>query len=268
MKSFLIPVLTGAITLATAQAENLLQNSSFEEPRIKGRTLPKNGGDPARTESPTSWSSLVLEGEQKDAKLTAGLTDEIARTGKQALFVDFQKVADRKLTATLTSDIFEIKAESPYTVSMWGKIDRARPLTLDARRPHFRLQVEFFGSDLAHVIDPQYRVQMIPGNVLPGIGPRLIFNSSDWRMYSTDLKSPTGAAFMKISFLFDAADEPGVVDGAIYFDDLGVEGEKGTLTYEEAEKNAEAAAAAEDAAEGAAKSAAPAAVPGAPVLPK
>lgn len=265
MKLFLIPVLSGALTLGTVHAENLLQNGSFEAPKVIGRTLPKAGGDPARSETPTTWSSLVLEGEQKDGKLTAGITDEIARTGKQSIFVDFQKVTDKKLRATLTSDIFPVKSESPYTVSIWGRLDRVRPLTLDARRPHFILQVEFFGNDLTQVGDTEYRVQMIPGGVIPGLGPRLIFNSSSWNQYSTDLKSPEGAAFMKISYRFEAAVEPGVVDGAIYFDDAAVDGEKGTLTLEEAEKNAEATAAAEEAEEAAAAATPPAAL--APAAP-
>lgn len=219
--------------ISSGFAENLLDNASFELPAIKGTTPTSKGGDPSSTEEKTTWTSLLVPKGATDGKLTAGLTDSIARTGKQSLYVDFEQFKGTGEHAILSGDMVPIKADSPYRISFWGRLDRDRPLTMDERRPHILVSVEYFAADQeTQVGDTEFRSQMIPGNIVPGVGVRLLFSSSKWAEYYAELKSPLEAAFMKIVIMVETPRLPGVTDGVIYIDDAAIEGERGTAPVE------------------------------------
>jgi hypothetical protein len=229
MKTFAAAVISGTVMISTGSAENLLDNASFELPVVSKATPVSEGGDPALPEGKTTWTSLLVPKPGGNGKLTAGLTNTIARTGKQSLFVDFDKFTGTGARATLSADIVPVKSDSPYRVSLWGHLDRERPLTMDERRPHILISVEYFAADQETQLgETEYRSQIIPGNNIPGVGVRLLFSSSKWAEYYTDLKSPVDAAFMKLVIMVEAPRVSGETDGVIYLDDAAIEGERGS----------------------------------------
>ncbi len=204
-----------------ARAENLLKNASFEQPEVKAPTEARRGGDPTSPEKETTWAHFMSM--DTDGKIVVGLTNELSRTGKQSVFVDFKKATTKN--AFLESDLIPVKAISMYRISIWGRLDRKRPLTLDQGRPVFRLEVDFYQADQeTGAGDSQYRTQMIPGS--PG---RVLFFAGRWTEYFTEVRSPQGAEFMKITFHWEAPADREVADGMIYFDDAVVEGKPGSL---------------------------------------
>lgn len=244
MKTLAVAVASGAFLVSTGLAENLLDNASFEFPPVSKRTLTTQGGDPSSTEEKTSWTSLIVPRPSKDdGQLTAGLTNEIARTGKQSVFVDFSKYTKTGTRVLLSADMIPIKADSPYRISFWGRLDKERPLTMDERRPHALVSVEYFAADMETQIgDTEYRTQMIPGNIVPGLGVRLLFSATKWAEYYAELKSPLEAVFMKLAIAVEAPRIAGETDGILYIDDAAIEGERGVPPPEiDEEDEAEAA---------------------------
>lgn len=210
-----------ALNVPLALGDNLIKNAGFEEPSVSGRVTAQKAGTPALHDLDTTWShfqSLDLGG-----KVVVGLTNEIARTGKQSVFVEFND-AERARTAFLMSDLIPIKAGENYRVSIWGRVDRKRPLTLDQGRPYQLLEVEFYPADQASRIgETEVRTQMIPG-----MPDRLLFISSKWSEYHAEFKAPAGAEFMKVTFKWESPKREGSANGVIYFDDAAVDGVAGT----------------------------------------
>ncbi len=208
---------------AFAHAENLLKNASFEEPKIEARTDARKGGSPVAAEpDATGWAHF--QSMDPSGKVSVGVTNEIAHTGRQSIFVQFDK-AGVTPGAFLMTELLPVKAEEKYRVALWGRVDRKRPLTLDQGRPYMQLEVEFYSADQATEIgDAQYRTQMIPG-----MADRLLFISSKWNEYYAEFKAPEGAEFMKVTFHWESPRHEDAADGIIYFDDAAVEGVPGKL---------------------------------------
>ncbi len=212
-----------ALAVPGAFAENLLKNASFEVPKISGKVAANKGANVAiEDEYLTSWSHFQTM--DRSGKVTIGVTDEIARTGKQSIYVQFDKAASTK-PALLMSDLIPVKAEEKYRVSIWGRVDRKRPLTLDQGRPYMVLSVEFYPADQASEIgDGEHRTQMIPG-----APERLLFTSAKWSEYYAEFRAPQGAEFMKVTFNWFSPKHEAEADGIIYFDDASIEGVAGAL---------------------------------------
>jgi hypothetical protein len=200
----------------------LLKNASFEQPSANGRIPEPKQANPANGVAETTWAHF--QSLDQAGKLVVGLTNEISRTGKQSLFVDFAK-AEKTPGAFLMSDLIPIKGAEQYRVSIWGRVDRKRPLTLDQRRSMMRLEVEFYQADQGtQTGDTEVRAQMVPGSP-----DRLLFLSNRWSEYFAEFKSPDDASFMKITYRWVLPEGKGETDGVIYFDDAVVEGVAGTL---------------------------------------
>ncbi len=215
-----------SVFAATAQNENLLQNASFEDPKIEGRVDAMKGGMPARLQDGTSWT--FYQSTDETGAVSAGLTNELARTGKQSIYIDFKK-AGKSPDAFLMTELLPIKGEETYRISIWGRLDRKRPLTVINSRPLLRVEAEFYQADLeTQVGDTAYRTHQIPGS--PG---RILFESEKWSEYFTEVKTPEDAAFMKVTFRWQATGEGGEADGLVYFDDAIVQGPAGTPAAKE-----------------------------------
>jgi hypothetical protein len=231
MRTLLSVGLTGALLLASSRAENLLENGGFELPKITGRTPASKGGDPSLPEEKTLWTSLLNESVAKGGRLIAGMTDEIAHEGKQSLYIDFEKLTAPGQSVILSSELLPVQPNKPYRISIWGRLNRERPLALDERRPHLLVEVEYFAADQETQIgSAMYRVQMIPGSVVPGLGTRLLFVANKWSEYNTEIQSPTNSAFMKVVFNVNSSKEEGETDGVLYLDSAAVDGERGSAT--------------------------------------
>ncbi len=206
---------------AYAEDENLIKNSSFEEPAVQARTDARQGGSPSRTEEgKTIWTHLMAPMRARDlpgGELVVGMTNEYAHSGKQSIFVDFQKVTAQR-SGFLMTDLIPVTPGHRYRIALWGRIDAKRPLTLDQRRPMMKLEFDYFTADTENQTGPSdYGTQMLPGRL-----DRMIFVSGKWSEYFRIVRTPADAAFMKVTFRWETPKEAGETDGAIYFDDVTV----------------------------------------------
>jgi hypothetical protein len=198
--------------------ENLIKNPSFEEPAVKGRASWKDGGTPINIPpEKNNWAHFQVFGPDKagEGKFTVGLTNEFARTGKQSLFVDFDKVTGTDRRSFLMTDLMPIKPANTYRISIWGRTDKKRPLTLDQRLVYMKTEIEFFTPDMeSQAGEVANRTLMVPGNT-----KRLFFTSNKWTEYFTKVRAPRDAGWMKVTFRWETGREVGMTDGTIYFDD-------------------------------------------------
>jgi hypothetical protein len=249
MKSLLLAAALGSAFALSARAQNLLENGGFEQPLVTGRTPAGKGGSPAQAGVKGTWASLIADAETEGGRLQAGITDEIARTGKQSLYVDFDKVTASGRKAVLKTNLIPIKPSQAYRLSIWGRIDRKRPLALDERRPQMWLEVAFFQENgTTEAGEPTAGAQFIPGDIVPGGPHPLVFLSTKWKESSAQLQTPATARFMRVTWFWLTTREAGETDGTVFWDDatLGEDttppaktsGEEGTLPGEAAPASA------------------------------
>ena len=206
------------------KVENVpLKNAGFELPKITARTPEPKGANPAQAgEGETVWTQFQSFGIPKDlegdGQLVVGMTNELFRSGQQALYVDFQKLKTKARRAFLMSDLVPVQGGNTYRISMWGRIDKKRPLTLDQRRPFLQLEVTFFQADgETQTGEAQVRTQMIPGKL-----DRLVFVPLKWSEFFATVRTPDDAALMQVTFRWETTRANGVTDGMIYFDDAAI----------------------------------------------
>jgi hypothetical protein len=260
---------------SSAFAAQLLESGSFEWPPVTHRKARSEGADVSKSAMNAEWIAFTDKPDSEGGRLVVGVTNEIARTGRQSIFVQFDKLTKPQTSAVLASDFIPILPEKPYHFGIWGRMDRKLPISLDQRVPYLKLRVDWFKADKEEQTgDVVWRVQPIPGS--PNLKP--LFTAGKWSEFYTDVKSPEDAAYVRITWYWDTTPKEGMTDGIIYFDDAIIVGESGPKEDPFAEELAEAereAKAAEAAAEAAAKSPggkvptppAPAATP-APSVPK
>ena len=200
--------------------ENLLQNGSFESPAVTGKVHHGAGGNPAQAESGSSWLSISDKKDQAGGEITLGVTKEIARTGSQALYVDFRNVSAVSQTVWIDTKPIPVQPNTAYRVSIWGRVDLARPLSLDERRPSMWLDVAFLQQDgKTPAGDRVEGVTMLPGAITPGMKSLLSFRSRRWSPFSSAFQTPAGTAFIQITWSWVIPKDQGVTDGVIYWDD-------------------------------------------------
>lgn len=205
----------------TLTVPNLLKDPSFEDPPVTQRLSFKEKGSPVTgDESKTSWTQFQVMGKDTEGqgKLVVGLTNEYARTGKQSVFVDFDKLTSTNRKSFLMTDLIEVKPASGYRISLWGRTDKDRPLTLDQRWAFMKVEIEYFTPDTENQSgELDNRTLMIPGN-----SKRIFFVSNKWNEYSTIVRTPRDAGWMKVTFRWETGRDKGTTDGIIYFDDASV----------------------------------------------
>lgn len=222
MKNFFaIPVgfLLVLVSLGVLRADDLILNGDFEKPAVKQRTPRELGGDPVNGGVKSSWKNFTLN--SPSGALTAGLTNEIAHSGAQSLYVKFDNVSKGYENASLETAPIPIGAGSPYRIGLWGRVDKTNPLILGDRPAYLKLKIEFFKEDGATPAgEAEYKLQPIPGakNRDP------IFTADTWREFFTEIKSAGDAAFMVITVKFETSSNPGKTNGIIYFDDFSIKG--------------------------------------------
>ncbi len=233
---------------ASAFAEQLLESGSFEWPPVTHRKARSEGADLSKSAMNAEWVTFQDKPDAEGGRLVLGLTNEIARTGRQSIFVQFDKLAKPLTSTQLASDFVPILPERRYHFGIWGRMDKKMPISLDQRVPYLKLRVDWFKADKEEQTgEVVWRVQPIPGS--PNLKP--LFTAGKWTEFSTDVKSPEEAAYVRITWYWDTPPQEGVTDGVIYFDDAAIVGESGPkedpfaeeLAAAEAEaKTAEAAA--------------------------
>jgi hypothetical protein len=205
-----------------APANQILEYGSFELPRVQARTPKLKGGNFLLFTS-DEWMDFHGEPDSSHGSLVLGLTNEVARTGRQSMYVEFNKLNKPRAEAMLVSQLIAIKPDQPYRAGLWGRMDKKQPLTLDQPLPSLRLQIDFFQADgETQTGDQVFRVQPMPGSR----DREPFFVSKEWREYYADMQTPEDAGFLKITWSWTSPQEAGEINGVMYFDDATLIGEK------------------------------------------
>ncbi len=213
-----------ASTAAFGERAQLLESGSFEWPPVSRRKTLADGADLSKSAMNAEWYTFKDSAAGDGGKLVLGLTNEIFRTGRQCMFVQFDKLTRPSAVAQLASDFVSIKPGETYHVSIWGRIDKANPVTLDQRIPHLKMRVDWFMADKEEQTgNVEYRMQSIPGSRQRP----LMFTAGKWSEYYANLKSPVDAAFMRVTWTWETPPQAGETNGVVYFDDATIEGESG-----------------------------------------
>ncbi len=209
---------------ASAFAEQLLESGSFEWPPVTHRKARSEGADLSKSAMNAEWVTFQDKPDAEGGRLVLGLTNEIARTGRQSIFVQFDKLAKPLTSTQLASDFVPILPERQYHFGIWGRMDKKMPISLDQRVPYLKLRVDWFKADKEEQTgEVVWRVQPIPGS--PNLKP--LFTAGKWTEFCTDVKSPEEAAYVRITWYWDTPPQEGMTDGVIYFDDAVIVGESG-----------------------------------------
>jgi hypothetical protein len=223
--SLLTPAALLALFLAPLPAAQLLESGSFESPRVKGRKSRVEGGSPLRA-TRSDWQQFDDKVNDEGGRLKGGMTDEISHSGRQSLYIEYDKLADEKAGVILASNLVSILPDKSYHVAIWGRLPKQNPLTIEDRLAYLKLFVEFFQADRESPCEEgqsAMRAQPLPGsrNRPP------LFTTGKWTEYFADLKSPPDAGFMKVMWRWDTPAQEGAVTGVIFFDDAVIVGEPG-----------------------------------------
>ncbi len=126
--------------------ENLLPNGGFEAPVVNGRTTAEQGGDPSAVSKNQGWIGFRFENSGTGGAISGGLTDEIARSGKQSLFIKFDHVNKAYQSATLVSNFVPVVSGTEYQVGIWGRTDVKDLIDSEGRSAYLKLEVDFFAG--------------------------------------------------------------------------------------------------------------------------
>ena len=211
----------------------LLDTGSFEAPRVNGRTPRAQGGNPVMPVGKREWIYFEDKRDDKDGKLIAGLTNEIAHTRKQSIYVTFDKLTATSAKVELASSLISILPSNPYHVSIWGRVDKKNPLTLDQRLPILGVEVDFFLPDKeTQTGEPIIKIQPMPGS----LNRPPLFTADKWAEFFADVTSPEDATYMKVTWRVATPPSNGPVNGTIFFDDANIRGIPGKTPDELAEE--------------------------------
>jgi hypothetical protein len=202
-------------------AGNLFPGGSFEAPMVKGRTPAEQGGNPSAAPKPPPWVVFNFENSGTNGIVTGGLTNEVARTGTQSLFINFDHVAQPYRSATLVSNFIPIVAGAEYKVGIWGRTDANDLIDSQGRSAYLKLEVDFFAKDAFQAVgEPFLRVLPIPGS--KDHDP--YFTPDAWKAFIVKFTTPPAAVFAQITWRWETGGDPGEINGIMYFDDVTMTG--------------------------------------------
>jgi hypothetical protein len=210
---------------AFAAYADVVFQDSFETPVVTGRTPRAAGGDPSKTalsRAAAAWSRFEDQPNlgEEGGSVVAGLTNQMARTGSQALFIEATRLSVPYVGALLVTRPIAIEGGACYKACIWGCNDPQRPLAIAAAQLFLKIQVDFFSDEgKTEVGESQYMLHPLPG----GKGRPPLLLSTEWRPVGICFHTPAAAKCMTLSFRCDSSAEKGAISGALYFDDFTVE---------------------------------------------
>lgn len=224
----LVPFLFAAAFVFSALTAHagIVFEDSFEAPTVTARTPKAAGADiskapVAKPGDKPAWRSFEDQPNiGAGGSVTAGLTQEVAHTGTQALFVEAAKLSAPYIGALFTSRPIAIEGGKTYKAGLWGRNDAKKPLVCGAAQLFLKMQIDFFTDEgQTETGESQYLLQPLPG----GRGHDPIFVPNAWKSVGLGFTAPSNAKYLVVSFRCDSSAERGAITGAIYFDDFTLE---------------------------------------------
>jgi hypothetical protein len=217
MRFLILPlILTMGVS---ALADNMIKGGGFESPGVTGRTVKDKGGDPSNQGRGPEWVSFQISG--TSGRLSAGLTDEVARFGKQSFFVTFDHVTTPFEAATLISNFIPVVSGTAYDVGIWGRTDPKALLDPKGRLAYLKIEVDYFAKDASESVGEPYQA-VLPLPASKRHEP--VFKSDGWTPFHVNLDTPPDAVFSQITLRWETASNDGETNGTIFFDDATMAG--------------------------------------------
>jgi len=200
--------------------------TSFEFPAVAGRTPKAAGGDiakcnPSKPDENPAWScfedqpNIGAEG----GGVLAGLTNQVARTGTQSLFIEATKLSLPYLGALFVSRPIPIEGGKGYKASIWGRNDATTPLPVATAQLFLKMRVDFYTDEgKTETGESQYLLLPLPGG--KDRPPSIV--TTGWNCVGLRFSAPAEAKYLVVSFRCDANAEQGDISGTVYFDDFTV----------------------------------------------
>lgn len=232
-----LPLLMIVATLATgasAFGQQLLESGSFEWPATTKRKARSEGGDLTKSAMSAEWITFKDKPDDKEGRLIMGLTNEISRSGRQSLFVNFDKLTKKNIKGVLASDLIPVQPGQSYKIGIYGRVDKKEPIALDTRTPWLRLRIDWFKNGVDEDSGETVMEQVgnpdddAKGHPLPGAKTRKpYFVSTEWKQFWANVKSPADAEFVKVTWTWETYQQDGETNGIMFFDDATIEGAPG-----------------------------------------
>ena len=215
--------------------------TSFEFPAVAGRTPRAAGGDisvatPAKPGEKPAWSCFEDQPSSgaEGGGVTAGVTNQVARTGTQALFVEAASLSLPYLGALFVSQPIPIEGGKAYKACIWGRNDATTPLPAAPAQLFLKMRVDFYADEgKTETGESQYLLLPLPGGG-KGRPPSIV--ASAWSPVGLRFEAPVEAKFLMVSFRCDAHAEGGNISGTVYFDDFTLTAEPPQPASESAKK--------------------------------
>jgi len=214
---FLLPILLiwGSAVFA-ADFVNVQRDGGFETPVVTGRTQVDQGADPSNHGKGPGWILMQIQQTGSSGKVTAGLTNEVARTGKQSLWVRFDHVNGAYQSAVLISNFMPVTSGTDYQIGIWGRTDAKDMIDSKGRSAYLKLQVDYFARDANQSVgETFFAVQPLPGS--KDHDP--FFKPDGWKRFYLRVTTPPDAVFAQITWRWETGSDPGEINGIMYFDD-------------------------------------------------
>jgi hypothetical protein len=218
---FSLLLVWGFSAIAAFGADNLLSDGNFELPLIKGRVAKEQGGDPTNNGKGPGWIVFKFRTSGTNGNVTGGLTDEVARNGRQSLFIRFDHVNGPNQAAMLVSNYIPVVSGTEYTVGIWGRTDAKDLIDAQGRSAYLKLEVDYYAKDGNESVgEPDLHVEPIPGSK----DREPYFHPNRWDLFYVKLTPPAGAVFAQITWSWETGSDPGEINGIMYFDDASMVG--------------------------------------------
>jgi hypothetical protein len=197
------------------RADELQKAGDMESPKVTGKQSQVEGGDPTNGGAGPGWKAL--SGKGRDG-VEAGLTDALAHGGKQALYVTFTNATKPYIGAVLTAEPVPVTPGNTYTVSAWGRLDAANPVSGQAVA---KAEVVFLEADGVSVSETRY-----VGKPLSMDSGKPFFDTGDWQELTGNVRAPENAASVRVRWVFQKETNDDLpVSGTAYFDDFSITSE-------------------------------------------
>lgn len=208
-------ILFSTLTLIAgfSRADNLLQNGDVEDPKVEGRSTVEDGGDPSNLGAGPGWTSAKSLGQERGVAI--GLTDKIAQSGRQSLFVGFDNFPGGEYGAKLVTELMPVTAGQTLRISFWNRLDPETPLKASGNAI-VKIFIDFFKTEFG---DESIKSEYPYAPLSPGRGNEGL-NSETWTQVERSIKVPPEAVSVRVSFLWQSG---GPVQGVIYYDEFKVE---------------------------------------------
>jgi hypothetical protein len=203
-----------ALTLTAWPALALppVAESGFETPVIQARTALSSGADITESGSSVVWvKSFNAITAPEEGKVELGLTNEVAHSGKQCLYLSFTDVAKKYMGAYFTTKPLPVESGGRYRVNLWLKGSETKPIEEGIGG---KVSVAFLAADKTTKVGKLV--------YLPISASVSLYSASAWTEYSESFAVPDGASFAYVNCAWQTLASEKIKPAEVFIDDFSL----------------------------------------------